>query len=111
MTLLAIPQSATIRVPEWSFTDRLRKAREAAGFTQQQLAEITTISLASIKNYEAGKRIPKPLYIRAWAEATGVPAVWLETGDEPEDITNLYTPRDSNPEPTDLGSYRFVLAA
>lgn len=86
MTLLAVVQErAGLHIPTWSMGDRLRKAREDAGLTQQELAEITTISHTSIKNYEAGKRTPRALYLRAWAEATGVPVEWLETGTAPAD--------------------------
>ena len=79
MTLLA-PTQRKAHIPTWTLADRLRKAREDANLTQQELAELTGISHTSIKNYEGGKRTPRVLYLRAWSEATGVPACWLDSG-------------------------------
>ncbi|MFP4514031.1 MAG: helix-turn-helix domain-containing protein, partial [Acidimicrobiales bacterium] len=46
---------------------------------------------------------PKPIYVRAWAERTGVDHDWLVTGIVPDDRRpdDEYAPRDSNPEPAD----------
>lgn len=70
-------------VPEWTPADRLRKARELAGLKQQDLAELTGISRASIVNYEAGKTSPRRPAMAAIAMATGVPLWWLANEPEP----------------------------
>lgn len=74
------PATGAKHVPTWDITDRLRKAREDAKLTQQQLSDITEISTATIKNYEAGKHSPSRPYLRLWAEATDVPLCWLAEG-------------------------------
>lgn len=69
-------------VPRWTITDRLRKAREDMGYTQQQLATAAEISLRTVSNYENpeyDKERKRP-FIRAWAFATGVPLDWLLHG-------------------------------
>lgn len=68
-------------VPEWTLSDRLRKAREHADLKQTDLAELTGISRASIVNYESGKFIPRRPALAAWAMACGVSLEWLSSGD------------------------------
>lgn len=69
-------------VPEWTLGDRLRKARESAGDTQQQLANRLDISLRIVKEGEADKRRPKRAIILGWAVACGVSPRWLENDDQ-----------------------------
>ena len=66
-------------VPQFSRADRLRKAREITGLDQGQFASRAGFSRQTVSNYESG------LYLRAWAEATGVDLHWLETGEAPAD--------------------------
>ena len=68
-------------LPAWSIADRLRKAREAAGLEQRDLAERAGISRATISNAERGVGNPNLATLRAWAEATRVPIGGL-LGDE-----------------------------
>jgi transcriptional regulator with XRE-family HTH domain len=75
-----VPQ--TTRVPQWTFGDRLKKAREHAGLTQAELAEMTGISRATISNYEVDKFTPTKPNLNAWSLATGVPAEWLRDGTD-----------------------------
>ena len=93
------------RVPGWTIFDRLRKAREDAGLSQQQLADLLESPRATVSNWENGRSNPRPLVLRAWAMATGVDRTWLETGEAPHpagpDGGLSYTARDSNPEPAD----------
>jgi transcriptional regulator with XRE-family HTH domain len=79
--------------PEWTLTDRLRKAREHRGLEQAQLGELIGIHRRSVVNYELGRTQPRRPQLIAWALATGVALAWLE-GDE-------CAVRDSNPEPAD----------
>lgn len=51
--------------------DYLRKARELAGLTQQQIADQIGIDRASVVKYEK-VGTPKQYILRGWAEATGV---------------------------------------
>lgn len=66
-------------IPEWSFTDRLRKAREHANLKQAELADEIGISRSSLSGYEQGRPVPKPV-ITVWALRTGVPIEWLRDG-------------------------------
>ena len=69
-------------IPEWTFADRCRKARIAAGFdTQDAFATAAGISRSTVGNYEDGStRRPIRAVVAAWAMATGVPVEWLRTG-------------------------------
>jgi len=73
------------RVPAWTVGDRLRKAREESGLSQQELADAIGVSRNTISNHEVGvgKREPQTLLVRAWAAATGVSVEWIRTGHAP----------------------------
>lgn len=66
-------------VPEFTFGDRLRKAREHAGLSREELAETLGVNVKSLWNWEAGLNKPRNVVELAqqWADATGVPAEWL----------------------------------
>lgn len=70
-------------MPQITLAHRLRIAREYAGLEQEQLAERADIARTTVVNYEKGYRVPRRLYLRAIAEATGVDLHWLETGEAP----------------------------
>lgn len=68
-------------VPEWTLGDRLRKAREAAGYaSQKDFAKATGISRGTVSSHEAGKRPTNARLLRQWARETGVSEEWLRTG-------------------------------
>jgi transcriptional regulator with XRE-family HTH domain len=70
-------------VPEFRLCDRLRRAREITGLDQAAFAAELGISRTSVSNAETGTRKPIRVTLRAWALRTGVPLVWLETGEVP----------------------------
>lgn len=71
-------------IPVFTEADRLRKARELTGLNRADFAEVVGVSTGTVANYETGSTTRvKPLVRRAWAMATGVPALWLETGEAP----------------------------
>lgn len=76
-------QPERTRVPVFSVGDRLRKARETAGLSQQELADAVGIARASVVNYEKAHTAPRVIVLRAWALATGVPLDWLRDGPVP----------------------------
>ena len=83
MTISAFaPERTTNVIPQWTLADRLRKAREIAGFDQGEFAEAIGASRQSLGHWESGRRDPKPIYLRAWADASGVSLHWIETGHE-----------------------------
>jgi transcriptional regulator with XRE-family HTH domain len=79
-------------IPQWTTADRLRKARELAGYEQASLALELGVAKNTVSNYERGTVRPRRPVLVAWAMATGVALDWL-------------CPRqDSNLQPTDLRS-------
>lgn len=103
MSLNAMPG----RIPQWTTSDRFRKAREDRKLNQSQMAELTGISRRTISYIESGEKIPGVKELNLWQMATGVPRKWLETGEAPHDggapddgaaLPHL----DSNQEPTGL---------
>jgi transcriptional regulator with XRE-family HTH domain len=77
----AIGSGEPFGIPAWGTGDRLRKAREKTGLDQTQFAELIGVSRVSVGHWEAGRREPRTIYLRAWATATSVPACWLATGE------------------------------
>ena len=71
-------------IPEWTVSDRLRKAREFAGIDQFELARRAGLGRNTISNYERGAVTPRRANMLAWAMATGVPIAWLENGETPQ---------------------------
>lgn len=93
-------------MPVFTMGDRLRKAREEAGLGHSELARDIGVSRNTITNYERGHVQPRRGALMLWAMRTRVPVVWLETGEAPSpggDGASLYTPWDSNPEPSGSG--------
>jgi hypothetical protein len=75
------------RTYEFGIADRLRRARELAGFDQRAFEDASGISRATISNYEQGKygkNGPGRVYVSAWATATGFDLDWLLTGKTEE---------------------------
>lgn len=70
--------SHTGEAPVWTLADRLRKAREHARLTQQELADQIGISRASVVNYETGRHSPSRPVMLSWSLATGVDLGWLQ---------------------------------
>ncbi|QNQ91501.1 helix-turn-helix domain-containing protein [Corynebacterium poyangense] len=92
-------------IPKFELSDRMRKAREVAGLTQDELSERSGVGRATIARIEYGKGTPRRASLIALAFATGVDLHWLETGETPAgnspDGGSECAIRDSNPEPTD----------
>lgn len=68
------------RIPEFSVADRLRKARESAGMSQDELAEDIGVSRRSIVRYEGSGTPPKSVVL-LYSMRTRVPAEWLMSGN------------------------------
>jgi transcriptional regulator with XRE-family HTH domain len=52
--------------------DRLREAREAAGFSRPQLYRATGVSIDTISRAEAGQNIPLATHLATLAAALGI---------------------------------------
>jgi transcriptional regulator with XRE-family HTH domain len=68
-------------IPTLTIGQRLRVAREYAGLEQSDIAAEFGISRGSISAFERGITPPRRVFLRAWAEITGVDSHWLETGE------------------------------
>ena len=55
--------------------DEIRKAREAAGLTQEQVAERMQTTQSTIARMESGRTMPSLRTLSRYAEATGSRAV------------------------------------
>lgn len=86
-------------VPQWTISDRLRKAREYAGLDQAQFADEVGISRRSVTNYEKGHSQPSRPVLLAWSLRTGVAMEWLANGGD-DGLPRL----DSNQRPSDYTS-------
>lgn len=69
--------------PPFHVGDRLRKAREEAGYDAKAFAEKIGISRDSLRDYERGKTMPRPPVLLAWANATGFSVEQLKGDPEP----------------------------
>ncbi len=60
-----------------TFSDKIKRAREVAGFTQQQLADQVGVSKRTIAAYESTDAKARPSTMRKLAEALGVSTDYL----------------------------------
>lgn len=68
-------------VPQWTVADKIRKAREHAGLSQQQLADRLSVTRTSIVNWERGHTRPLRVLLGLLAAETGVDPDWLASDD------------------------------
>ena len=61
----------------YSFSTRLKAARELRGMSQADLAEAAGLPAASISHFERGARLPSIQNFRALADALDADASWL----------------------------------
>jgi DNA-binding XRE family transcriptional regulator len=83
MSIYVMPQGG-VGIPQWDLSDRLRKAREFAGYEQADLERLTGLSRATISNYERGRTKPSKASMNLWSLATGVSLNWLVNGESPD---------------------------
>lgn len=71
-----------VDVPEWTISDRIRKARREAGLTQLELADAIGVKTGLLGTWESTDTKPRDLVATCTkiAEATQVPVEWLLTG-------------------------------
>lgn len=60
-----------------SLGNRIKKSRDLAGFTQEQLAESIGVTRSSIAQYESGEKEPTVQHLADLAIALGVSADYL----------------------------------
>jgi len=82
-----------VRIPTWTLGDRLRKAREAAGLHQSDMAPHFGRGRSTIAGWENDQHRPGKLEVEKWAEVTGAPLWWLQGFDgDTASVTHRYRP-------------------
>ena len=71
--------------PQDSFGQRIVAARREAGLTQTQLAAAVGVREDTVASWEAGRRQPRVVHVRALARALGITAGRL-VDDEPTGV-------------------------
>ncbi len=69
--------------------DALRDARQAAGYSQAELARLVGVQLVTLKAWESGRRAPKPATQRRVADVLGLGFDDLEVADARDDLRRL----------------------
>jgi transcriptional regulator with XRE-family HTH domain len=90
-----------------TFAEKLRQLRDAAGLTQEQMAERSSINLWTIRGYEQGRREPNWKGVLSLAKALDVAAEVFSECDEstPEEQSARTRGRPRKPEaPADFGA-------
>lgn len=79
MSITTTPEGTGLVVPEWTLSDRLEKARDTAGLSREEMAELMATTVKSIWNWENGvtPRGDLVAFVQRWADATRVPVSWL----------------------------------
>lgn len=90
------------RIPEFTQGDRLRKARELTGHGVREFADVISVSHQTVTNAEKGHRAVRPITMKAWALATGVPQEWLEMGIVTPPTNGGERSQDTEPYPASV---------
>lgn len=83
----------TAIIPEWTRGDRLEKARELAGLTQEEMAERLDVKRTTLSAWERDDSQPRDVdwVMTRYSEETGVDLAWLygfRTGSFLQVLTN-----------------------
>ena len=70
-----------------TFGEKLKKARLEAGYTQEELASMLTISRAAVAKWESDRGMPDVSNLKALAEALNVSVDFLLDDGEPIDLS------------------------
>jgi DNA-binding transcriptional regulator YiaG/predicted GIY-YIG superfamily endonuclease len=71
------------RVPATSLAGRLRRARQAASLTQEEVARAITVNVRTVTRWESGVAKPRPRALRRFAEVVGVEVAAIFPEPEP----------------------------
>lgn len=75
-----------VLIPEWTFGDRLLKARRMAKLSVEAVAQMSDglATERAIRSWESDERLPRKLLkiAQLYAKATGVSVEWILTGRE-----------------------------
>jgi transcriptional regulator with XRE-family HTH domain len=74
-----------------SMSARIKEARQARGWSQQELAERVSVSQPTIVHWEQGTHIPRHLALARLADALGVSRQWLQGDGDTIDTATAST--------------------
>ena len=77
-----------------TFGEKLKKARLEAGYTQEELASMLTISRAAVAKWESARGMPDVSNLKALGEALNVSVDFLLDDGEPIDLSVTKKPID-----------------
>lgn len=70
-----------MRIPEWTFGDKVRKARTLSEMDQREFARAINITPSTLAAYETGRSMPRFKDVRALAlrleEVSHIPSAWF----------------------------------
>jgi transcriptional regulator with XRE-family HTH domain len=79
---------------EFDLADRMRRALRVSDVSVQEMADYMHVSRNTVGNWINGRNVPRWRDLRDFAERTGVPLEWLETGRLPEVVGAKAQPSD-----------------
>lgn len=102
-------------IPQLTLGWRLQMALAHAGVSVQEMAGGLGVSRSTVSRWiHDDGAPPRAAFVKQWALATGVPLVWLETGNapaRPEPDGGKWAHRGSNSEPAGLSFLRLAAVA
>jgi hypothetical protein len=81
------PRSVQSGIPDElqdTVADRLKRSLRYAGLSNHEMADYMQCHRNTIGSWVRGKARMRPVFIRVWADRTGVPAEWIRTGKWPK---------------------------
>ena len=81
------PGSAPHAIPDVlldTVADRLKRSLRYAGMNHHEMADYLQCHRNTVGSWVRGKTRMRPVFIRVWADRTGVPAEWISTGKWPK---------------------------
>lgn len=88
-------EQSTATVPRFELRHRLDLAMEWGSADVESIATDLGLSATTIRNYLAGRRVPKRGTLMAWSIRCGVPFDWLAYGDDGPPDQGIPSPRCS----------------
>ena len=82
-TKTPVRHAISVEMLQFDLADRMRKALRAASMTGKDLADELEVSRNTVTSWLNGHTRPRRRDLTAFAAVTGVPAVWLATGELP----------------------------
>lgn len=86
-------QEQQLSVPTWTLGDRMHKALRSADMGVSEMADYLGVARNTVSTWIHDKIRPSKQTLRLWSMRTGVSLTWIETGQCPQ--------QDSNLQPTD----------